>query len=148
VNGHVQRLATPRASGCAVVGGNQTLQALGRLAVDDVAGARRCLEVAADSPLHLESTAFWLEALAAVSLAEGDVERSATAYGAAEALRERTGIQMWPIMRMIFASRLGALDDAGPEVEAARFAGRQMSPGNAMARLLGRPLGSVSELAA
>ena len=74
-----------------LVGANQTLQALGRLAVDDVAGARRCLEVAADSPLYVESTALWLEGFAAVALAEGDVERAATAYGAAEALRERPG---------------------------------------------------------
>ncbi len=42
-----------------LVGANQTLQALGRLALNDIAGARTCLEVAAGSPLYVESTALW-----------------------------------------------------------------------------------------
>ena len=88
---------------------------------------------------EVESTALWLEGFAAVALAEGDVERAATAYGAAEALRERTGIQRWPIIRVIFESRLAALDDARPEIEASRFAGRQMTPETAIGLVLGRP---------
>lgn len=52
--------------------------------------------------------------------------------------RTRTGIHTWPIMGMIFGDRLAALESAGPEVEAARFAGRQMSADDAMAVLLSR----------
>jgi hypothetical protein len=40
---------------------------------------------------------------------------------------------MWPIMSMVFRDRLAALESAGPEAEAARFAGRQMSPAEALA---------------
>ena len=71
-------------------------------------------------PLYLEGTAYCLEGLAA-ALAEGDPIRAATALGAAEGLRERTGIEMWPIVRMAFQPTVDALDAAGPEVEAARY---------------------------
>ena len=128
----------------ALVGSNQTLKALGCLAAGDLEHARSSLELAASSPLYLEGATHWLEGFSAVALAEGDRERAAIAYGAAEAVRMRTGTQMWPIMQVVFTSRLAALLDAGPEVEAARFAGRQMSPETAMARLLGRPLDGAS----
>ena len=55
--------------------------------------------------------------------AEDDVVLAATALGAAEGLRERTGIARWPIMNMILRDRLASLDSAGPAAAAARFAG-------------------------
>ena len=86
-------------------------------------------------PLFLEGTAYCLEGLAAVALAEGNPVRAATALGAAEGLRERTGIQMWPVVRMVFEPALRALEGLGPETEAARYEGRHMSPRDALARL-------------
>ncbi|MBA3432987.1 MAG: hypothetical protein H0U08_02720 [Actinobacteria bacterium] len=59
---------------------------------------------------------------------------AATALGAA--LRERTGIQAWPVVRMAFQSTVDALDDGGPEVDAARYEGRRMSPRDALSRLV------------
>lgn len=40
---------------------------------------------------------------------------------------------MWPIMNMILRDRLASLESAGPAAAAARFAGRQMSPAEALA---------------
>lgn len=121
-----------------LVGVNLTLKALGSLAAGDVAGAGLSLEVAAASPLHPQGAIQWLEGFAAVMLEDGDIVRAATAYGAAEALRERTGVKMWPIMHEVFATRLAAIDDGGSATESARFAGRQMSPETAMSFLLDR----------
>jgi hypothetical protein len=83
----------------------------------------------------LEGTAFCLEGLAAVALAEGDPILAATALGAAEGLRERTGIEMWPVVRLAFAPAVEALDAAGPEAEAARYEGRRMNPRDVFAQL-------------
>ena len=104
--------------------------------VSAVPGARRYLEAAAGTPLYLEGTAFCLEGVAAVALAEGDPIRAATALGAAEGLRERTGIQMWPVVRMAFQPAVDALDAAGPEAEAARYDGRHMNPRDALTQLV------------
>jgi hypothetical protein len=60
-----------------------------------------------------------------VLAAEGDAVRAATALGAAEGLPERTGIHMWPLMRMVLQHRLAALDSAGPDADA-----RPGSPGS------------------
>jgi predicted ATPase/class 3 adenylate cyclase len=119
----------------ALVGANQTLKALGCLVADEIRSAHRCLDRAAKGPLFLEGAAYWLEAFAAVSLAEGDTIGGATAYGAAESLRARTGIKRWPIMRIILAHRLDPLVDGPPEVAAARFAGSQMTLETALSHL-------------
>jgi len=119
-----------------LIGANLTLRALGLLSAGDVGDARRLLESAAEMPLYLEGTAYCLEGLAAVSLAEGDEIRAATAFGAAESLRERTGIRMWPILRMAFGPAIDALDAAGPEAQAARYEGSHMSPQHALARVV------------
>lgn len=119
----------------AILGANETLKALGCLVADDVRGAHRSLDSAARGPLFLEGAAYWLEAFAAVSLAEGNVAGGATAYGAATSLRDRTGIKMWPIMRVVLAHRLDPLADGPPEVEAARFAGSQMSLETALSQI-------------
>ena len=69
----------------------------------------------------------------AVLAAEGDVVLAATALGAAEGLRERTGVAMWPLTNMILRDRLASLGSAGPEAAAARFAGCQIGPAEALA---------------
>jgi predicted ATPase/class 3 adenylate cyclase len=123
-----------------LTGANLTLRALGLLAAGEVVEARRLLESAGGMPLYLEGTAYCLEGLAAVSLVEGDELRAATALGAAEGLRERTGIRIWPVLRMAFQPAIEALDAAGPEAQAARYEGSHMNPQNALARLVGEDL--------
>jgi hypothetical protein len=121
-----------------LVGANHTLRALSHLTRNELEEARRDLNAVSDASLYLEGTAYRLEGFAAVLLADGDVVRAATALGAAEGLRERTGIHAWPILRMVFGDRLAALESAGPEADAARFAGRQMSPAEALEIVCGR----------
>ena len=121
-----------------IVGANHTLRALAHLTCDEIAAARRDLDAAADAPTYLEGTAYCLECFAAVLLAEGDAVLAATALGAAEGLRQRTGIHRWPIMGVGLSARLAPLDSAGPEADAARFAGRQMSPAEALALVRSR----------
>ena len=118
-----------------LIGANRTLQALACLTTGDLDEARSHLQAAAGMPLFLEGTAYCLEGLAAVALAEDKPVLAATALGAAEGLRERTGIQMWPVVRMVFEPALQALDGLGPETEAARYEGRHMSPRDALVRL-------------
>ena len=129
-------LAAERVGLASLVGANRSLRALAALTVGDLACAREQLEAAAGAPLYLEGTAFCLEGLAAVALAEGDPIRASTALGAAEGLRARTGIQNWPVVQMALQSTLDALDAAGPEADAARYEGRRMSPRDALARLV------------
>ena len=116
-----------------LVAANRTLRALGYLATEEVEEARRCLDASAVATIYLEGTAYRLEGFAAVLLATDDPVGAATALGAAEGLRERTGIHAWPIMRVVFGERLADLRSAGPEIEAALFAGRQMSAADALA---------------
>jgi hypothetical protein len=118
-----------------MTGANLTLRALACLASGDVEAAHEDLRVAAGTYMYLEGTAYCLEGLAAVALAEGDPLRAATALGAAEGLRERTGIQMWPVLRMALQSTMEALDAGGPEAAEARYEGRHLSPREALARL-------------
>ena len=74
-----------------LVGANQTLQALGRLALNDIAGARTCLEVdTRGRRFDVESTALWLEVFDAVRLADG----AARARG--HCIRRRRGIVSGP----------------------------------------------------
>ncbi len=118
-----------------MTGANRTLRALACLASGDVDAAHEDLRMAAGTHMYLEGTAYCLEGLAAVALAEGDPLRAATALGAAEGLRERTGIQMWPVLRMALQQTMAALDAGGPEVAEARYEGRHLSPREALARL-------------
>ena len=97
--------------------------------------AHEDLRVASGTYMYLEGTAYCLEGLAAVALAEGGSLRAATALGAAEGLRERTGIEMWPVLRMALQPTMEALDAGGPEVAEARYEGRHLSPRGALARL-------------
>jgi hypothetical protein len=116
-----------------IIGANHTLRALAHLTCDEIEEARHDLDAAVEAPTYLEGTAYCLECYAAVLLAEGDLVRAATALGAAEGLRERTGIHRWPIIGVGLGAKLAPLDSAGMEVEAARFAGRRMSATEALA---------------
>ena len=127
-----QRLGLP-----SLIGAGLALRALGCLAAGDAEEAHRYLEAAAGLPLYLEGVAYCLEGLAAVSLAEGDDFRAATALGAAEGLRERTGIRIWPVLQMAFQPAIDAVDAAGPEAQAARYAGSYTNPHEALSRLVG-----------
>ncbi len=120
-----------------LIGSHHSLRALAHLARDEVGAARNHLDAAVATTEYLEGTAYCLEGYAAVLAAEGDVVLAATALGAAEGLRERTGIAMWPVMDMILRDRLASLEAAGPEADAARFAGSQMSPTEALALVRG-----------
>jgi tetratricopeptide (TPR) repeat protein len=120
----------------ALIGSNRALRAIASLGAGDPADARRRLEDATSVPLHLEGATLCLETLAAVALAEGDTIQAATALGAAEALRERTGIQMWPTVRLVLEPEMTGLDDAAPDVQAARYEGRRMSARDVFARYL------------
>jgi hypothetical protein len=133
-----------------LVGANRTLRALAHLANDAIEEAQGCLDASAEATIYLEGTAYRLEGFAAVLLATGDPIRAATALGAAEGLRERTGIHTWPIMRLVFSERLTPLDSLGPDVEAARFAGRLMSPADALelVRSTQRPESAATSTAA
>ena len=116
-----------------LIGSHHSFRALAHLAQDDVEAARHHLDAAVAAPLYLEGTAYCLEGYAAVLAAEGDIVLAATALGAADGLRERTGVARWPIMNMILRDRLASLESAGPAAAEARFAGRQMNPGDALA---------------
>ena len=122
-----------------LIGANRALLALALLALGRIDEAREHLERAARTPLYLEGTAYCLEGLAALALAEGDPVRASAALGAAEALRERTGIHMWPVFRMAYEPAIASLDAAGPEAQAARYEGRLMAPREAL-KQLARPL--------
>ena len=116
-----------------LLGSHHSFRAFAHLARGDVEAARHHLDAAVAAPLYLEGMAYCLEGYAAVLAAEGDVVLAATALGAAEGLRERTGVAVWPVMDLILRDRLASLEAAGPEAAAARFAGCQMSPADALA---------------
>jgi len=126
-----QRLGLP-----SLIGAGLALRALGCLAAGDTMEAHQYLQAAGGLPLYLEGVAYCLEGLAAVSVAEGDEIRAATALGAAEGLRERTGIRTWPALRMAFQPAIDAVDAAGPEAQAARYEGSYTNPHEALSRLI------------
>jgi hypothetical protein len=116
-----------------IIGANHTLRALAHLTSGEIEAARLGLDAAVEAPTYLEGTAYCLECYAAVLLAEGDPVLAATALGAAEGLRERTGIHRWPVIGLGLGARLAPIESAGPEAEAARYAGRRMSATEALA---------------
>ncbi len=72
---------------------------------------------------HHEGTAYALEGLAAVAASEGDAERSGFLLGAAQTVRERTGLANQPTFHGPFVEALQAGPD-GEVFEAARLRGR------------------------
>jgi hypothetical protein len=79
---------------------------------------------------HPELMAAGLMGLGVVA-ARGEPVRAARYFGAAEALRERAGVAMWPSRRTLYGSAQAAVHSAlGTEaLIAARAAGRAMTPG-------------------
>ena len=119
-----------------LIGANLALRSLAALAAGNVTEAREYLEAVVGMPIFLEGTAYCLEGLAAISLAEGDEIRAATALGAAEGIRERTGIRMWPALAVAFKPAIEAIDAAGPAAQVARYEGSYMNPHDALTRLV------------
>ena len=131
-----EALATAERIGLpSLIGANRALSAVAALASGDTTAARMYLEQATSVPLYLEGTAVCLEGFAALALAEDDTVGAATAFGCAEALRERTGIQMWPTIRMAFEPVITAVAAAGPDAQAARYEGRRMNPRDVFVQL-------------
>jgi predicted ATPase len=85
-----------------------------------------CLDVGS-----LELLCYSVVGLAGVALADGDVKRAAQLLGAAEGLRERAGLGVWPVRRDQEQRRAAAVRDAfsgGPDdLQAAWATGRGMN---------------------
>lgn len=76
-----------------------------------------------DTELSTQTLTFSLVACAELALAERDLERAATALGAADGLRQRVGLRAWPSMRpneAELATRVA--QELGPEVYEDAFA--------------------------
>ncbi|GAA1948508.1 ATP-binding protein [Microbacterium deminutum] len=97
-----------------------------RLTLGDVAGAADDFDrgLAVTSRIgHHEGTAYALEGLAAVAASEGDVERAGFLLGAAQSVRERTGLASQPTFHGPFMAELRSGPDKAT-FEAARLRGR------------------------
>jgi predicted ATPase len=82
---------------------------------------------------HQEGVAYGLEGLVAIAATNGDVERAGRLFGAAQCLREQTGLYNAPT----FSFHQGMVDqilatDAAAQFEEARREGRQLSQGAAV----------------
>jgi hypothetical protein len=87
---------------------------------------------------YREGLSYALEALAALSFGEDRPDLGMIALGAAEGIRSRIGLRPWPAVRWFFEMLSGAADDlADPRLQAARRAGREMSPFDAVDLVLG-----------
>jgi tetratricopeptide (TPR) repeat protein len=103
--------------------------------------AREALQRAVDQfrPLrYREGICYALEALAALSFGEDRTELGMIALGAAEGVRSKIGLRPWPAV-MWFFDMLSAMADGfeDPRLQAARLAGRRMSPFDAVDLVLG-----------
>ena len=98
---------------------------------------RRAVEVF--RPLNYrEGLSYALEALAALSFGEDRPDLGMIALGAAEGVRSRIGLRPWPAVRWFFEMLSGAADGlSDPHLQAARRAGREMSPFDAVDLVLG-----------
>ena len=113
----------------ALVAQAYTFLGFGRMLAGDLPGARRCLGEALgllSAGNLLEGLAYCLEMLSAVLVAEGDQPHAAKLYGAAEQIRDLTGLRPWAMMRP-FMDSLAVTADATAENRAARAGGHQLS---------------------
>jgi predicted ATPase/class 3 adenylate cyclase len=106
--------------------------------------AREALRRAVDKfrPLrYREGICYALEAMAALAFGEDRTELGMIALGAAEGVRDKIALRPWPAV-MWFFDMLAAMADAleDPRLQAARLAGRQMSPFDAVDLVLGDPV--------
>jgi predicted ATPase len=85
-----------------------------------------------------EGLAYCLDGLARVGLAEERAELSAKAVGSAEAIREKAGLSLWPIMQSLREPVVSAIRAAlGDTVfEGARAAGTEADPAEVIEELL------------
>lgn len=82
---------------------------------------------------HDDGVAYGLEGLVAVAASTGDVERAGTLLGAAEALREQTGLYNAPTFSFHLLTLDRVLDDdARARLETARAAGRSLPVADAV----------------
>jgi predicted ATPase len=82
---------------------------------------------------HDDGVAYGLEGLVAVAASAGDAERAGTLLGAAEALREQTGLYNAPTFSFHLLTLDRVLDDgARTRLEAARAAGRALPVADAV----------------
>jgi predicted ATPase len=96
---------------------------------------------------HDEGVAYGLEGLVAVAAAAGDARRAGELLGAAEVLRERTGLYNAPSFSFFgpFIESFSAGPLAG-EFAAARWAGRQLRVADAVALAADAPVGSSASM--
>ncbi|GGC77940.1 hypothetical protein GCM10011512_00570 [Tersicoccus solisilvae] len=92
---------------------------------------------------HQQGIAYGLEGAVGVAAARGDVEAAGRLQGAAEQLRDRTGLYGTPtFMPHVFFTAPLTTGEHAEEFEAARSSGHRMSPQDAVAEAL-RVLGPV-----
>ena len=84
------------------------------IAQDRLEDARSLLDGGLDLSLSNASNvvAFYLAAYAWLTLKEGDPERAVLVAGAAEGLRRRTGVRLWPVLRRGEANLKASVRDA------------------------------------
>lgn len=126
----------------------QVTEALGLLALErgDLAYAQHTFEQSIDLARAvggLELVCYGLVGLAGAALGQGALERSAQLFGAAEGLRERAGLGVWPVRRAIEERNVQRLRSAlggRPEVlEQAWTHGRGLSLNAAIELAKGTP---------
>jgi hypothetical protein len=123
-------------------GETRVLGSLGLVALDqgDLAVAaehlERSLRLVSESG-NLEPAAYWLDAVAALRLAQGDEDRAARVYGAGDALWEQIGIPRPPeLLERFEANRAVLVKHMGDRFHRAWAAGQEMSSEAAMAEAL------------
>lgn len=116
-------------------------QAMTHLVAGNAADARRCLEAGADSldqVRSLETVAIFLDSVAWLAFAEDDPLRAMTALGSSDATRDRLGLARWALLESLLQSAGVAVEAERPELAAARRAGSEMDPRDAIALTLAR----------
>lgn len=85
-----------------------------------------------------EGLSYCLDGLARVALAEEKPEQAARAIGSAEAIREKVGVSLWPIMKSLREPQVSAVRAALGDAafDAARAAGAETDPGELIEELL------------
>lgn len=86
-----------------------------------------------------EGLAYCMDGLAHLALARAQPELAASAIGTADAIRDKSGVQVWPVMQSFRAPLISEVSAAlgRTAFEAARTAGRQADPAEAARELLG-----------
>ena len=91
--------------------------------------------------LYREGICYVLEALAALSFGEDRPDMGMIALGAAEGVRSKIGLRPWPAVMWFFDMLSGMADGiTDSQLQAARNAGRRMSPFDAVDLVLAPPV--------